>query len=104
MVAENGRPVISMTSTARMTRRSLLGWMVCAATGSACPDTGKVQPGLSLVCRDAGFIANVQHVELMVGDPPAFLERDLGGADIHAAIELHLSLIHISEPTRLRRI
>jgi hypothetical protein len=53
------------------------------------PDTGNVYAGFSLVCRDASFLTNIQNVELMVSDPPARLNRGLGRADVHAAIQLH---------------
>jgi hypothetical protein len=56
---------------------------------SAGPNAAHVQTGLQLVCRDAGLLTNVQDVELMVGDSPALLDRGLGGADVHAAVELH---------------
>ena len=52
-------------------------------------DIGEVQPGFPLVCRHVGLVAQVKHVKLMVGDATAFLERELGGADVHAAIQLH---------------
>ena len=52
-------------------------------------DAGQVQPGLPLVCRNAGLPANLQDVELMVGDPATLLDRELGRADVHAPIELH---------------
>ena len=56
---------------------------------SACTNGGDVQPGLPLVCRHAGVLLYVKDVELVVGNASAFLEGQLGRANIHAAIELH---------------
>ena len=58
------------------------------------PDAGQVEAGITLVCRDARLLANIEDVELMVGDPPPLVDRDLGRADVHAPIELHRIGIH----------
>src|SRR5450631_3720244 len=57
-------------------------------------DACDVQACFSLVCRNAGFLLDVQDIELMVGDPPARFEGHLGGADVHAPIELQGVGVH----------
>ena len=51
-------------------------------------DRGEVGPGAGLVCRDAGLLGDVEHVELVVRDAAALAHRQLGRADVHAAVEL----------------
>jgi hypothetical protein len=57
-------------------------------------DACDVQACFSLVCRNAGFLLDVQDIKLMVGDPPARFEGHLGCADVHAAIELQGVGVH----------
>jgi hypothetical protein len=42
-----------------------------------------------LVGRDGRRLGHVQHVEQVVGDAAAFRFGGLGGADVHAPVELH---------------
>ena len=46
-------------------------------------------PGPALELRDAGRLGDVEDVEEVVGDAAALGGRQLGGADVHAAVELH---------------
>ena len=56
---------------------------------AACVDAGDEFPGLLLEVRDAGFLGHIQDVQEMVWHSPAFGPGDLGGTDVHAAVELH---------------
>ena len=43
----------------------------------------------ALVRRDRGVLLHLEHVELVVGHAPALGGGELGGADVHPAVELH---------------
>jgi hypothetical protein len=61
-------------------------------------DTGARE---SLVLGDARRLRHVPDVEEVVGDPAAFLVRQLGGADVHPAVELHrVRVDHLTAETR----
>ena len=47
-----------------------------------------VGPRVPLVRGDAGLLGHVEHVELVVLDAVPLLRGDLGGADVHPAVEL----------------
>ena len=42
-----------------------------------------------LVARDGRGLGDVEHVELVVRDAAALGDGELGGADVHAAVQLH---------------
>ena len=48
-----------------------------------------IRARLDLEVGDAGLIARVEHVEHVVRDATPLLHRELGGADVHAPVELH---------------
>ena len=52
-------------------------------------DRGEVAAGRGLVCRDAGFLGDLQDVELMMGYAVPLIHRELRGADIHPPVKLH---------------
>ena len=52
-------------------------------------DGGEVGARLPLVGRDAGLVAHVEHVELVVRYATALRRRQLRGADVHPPVELH---------------
>ena len=39
--------------------------------------------------RDRGGFGDVEDIELMMGYPAPFVDGQFGGADVHAAVELH---------------
>src|SRR5690606_5021252 len=45
--------------------------------------------GVPLIGGDAGGATDVQHVQQMVVDAPALGDGELGGADVHPAVQLH---------------
>ena len=59
------------------------------APPSAGGDRRQVRAPRRLVPRDRGVLGDVEDVELVVRDPAPLLRRQLGGADVHAAVELH---------------
>jgi len=60
-----------------------------AIHGTARRDRLDVGRGSALIAGDGRGLGDVEDVELMVRDAAALFDRQLGGADVHAAIELH---------------
>ena len=50
--------------------------------------------GRLLVPGDSRLVGDIEHVKEMVWDATSFAHRDLGGADVHAAVELHRVGVH----------
>ena len=61
---------------------------------SARRDRLDVGGGGLLVAGDGRGLGDVEHVELVVRDAAPFAGRQLGGADVHAAVELHRVGVH----------
>ena len=53
-----------------------------------------IRGGGLLIAGDGRGLGDVQHVELMVRDAAARFDGQLGGADVHTAVELHRIGVH----------
>src|SRR5699024_11614789 len=58
-------------------------------TVTAAADIGDGGPGAGLEVIDVRLGGDVEDIDEMVRDPAPLLDRQFGGADVHAAIELH---------------
>ena len=47
------------------------------------------RPRVTLIGRDARLLRDIEHIEEVVRNTAPLSERDLGRADVHAAVELH---------------
>jgi len=72
----------------------------CAACAHLCD----VLPCVPLVARDGGVLVDVEHVELVVRHPAPLGDGQLGGPDVHPAVQLHgVGVDHLpAEPLRER--
>ena len=61
---------------------------------TAAGDGLDVRGGGLLVARDGRGLGDLEHVELVVRDAAALGDGQLGGADVHAAVELHRVGVH----------
>src|SRR5665648_710983 len=98
------RSAVSSRTPARSSRstKSLrVPWPLVRAT---CAHLCDVLPCVPLVARDGGVLADVEHVELVVRHPAPLGDGQLGGSDVHPAVQLHgVGVDHLpAEPLRER--